>query len=376
MIAPALAPPLGQLAPVQMLRAVAALAVAFAHTQHHAAAAAAKAGAGFAGSHILPWDAGVDLFFIISGFIMVHASAGLAGQPGAGKVFLLRRLVRIVPLYWLCLSAYLVLAGLFAAGGPALPLGTGNVLASYLFWPRDVFGDGHARPLYDLGWTLNYEMLFYAIFALGLTLPRRLALPAIVLALGALVLLGQLVQGLPVPLRFWSQPIVLEFVLGMALAQAHAQGLRLARPVALGLVLLGLGLLMVDPAGLMAKPEGSILPNDARRLLGWGLPAAMIFAGLVLGHGPAGQPGPVQRFAVALGDASYALYLTHPFVIVAWRKLWFGMGLQASLGVWAFMASSLVLATGVALLTFRLFERPLTRALTARLAPPPGAPRG
>ncbi len=183
-----------QLARIQMFRALAALMVVFGHAQHHAILAAEKAGMSFRPSHMLPWEAGVDLFFVISGFIIVHASRGLFGQDGATRTFMLRRLIRIVPLYWLCANAYLLISRQFGSADSQIPQDGWGIVASYLFWPVDLFRDGHARPFYDLGWTLNYEMFFYFVFALSLGLRRQKAVLVVGSLMVAVVGLGLLVR--------------------------------------------------------------------------------------------------------------------------------------------------------------------------------------
>ena len=81
------------------------------HAQHDAATLAERAGGAFAPIAAFPWEAGVDVFFVISGFIMVHASAPLFGTaPGGGRIFLARRIARIVPIYWAVTTLYLAIA--------------------------------------------------------------------------------------------------------------------------------------------------------------------------------------------------------------------------------------------------------------------------
>ncbi|MBA4334995.1 MAG: hypothetical protein C0420_08825, partial [Methylobacterium sp.] len=104
-----LAPALSAILPIQVLRALAAFMVAVHHVQPDAAVLARLAGQPFAGSDLLPWMAGVDIFFVVSGFIMVHASASLFDRPGAPALFLKRRLVRIVPLYWAATTLFLLI---------------------------------------------------------------------------------------------------------------------------------------------------------------------------------------------------------------------------------------------------------------------------
>ncbi|PZN94338.1 MAG: acyltransferase, partial [Hyphomicrobiales bacterium] len=156
---------------MQVLRAIAAFMVAVHHIQADAAVVAPQGGLSPVWRDILPWMAGVDIFFVISGFIMVHASGELFGRPGATRLFLERRIARIVPLYWAATTLFLLIGYVVPAalnsGAPDL----GQIMASYLFWPA-VSTQGLVQPVYSLGWTLNYEMLFYVLFAAALVLPR------------------------------------------------------------------------------------------------------------------------------------------------------------------------------------------------------------
>jgi peptidoglycan/LPS O-acetylase OafA/YrhL len=298
---------------VQGLRAAAALSVAFNHIAHDAIVNGTDPdGAIAAIFRFLPWGAGVDIFFVISGFIIVHASASLfgTGAQGAGT-FLRRRLARIVPLYWIMTFAFLAVlwAGRGAIhgaiGGPAY------IAASFLFlpWPRP---DGLMEPALGLGWTLNYEMFFYAVFALFIALPRHRALACVGFVLGLFVLAGQSVGFATPQLTFWSNPIILEFCAGMGLAQLLAAGVGLPVWLRLGLPLLAITALHFAP------------DPGASRAAVWGIPAVLLVAAAALAPIPATLSRPA-RAVVRLGDASYALYLVHPFVMrflsVFWHKI-------------------------------------------------------
>ncbi len=297
----------GFLPGVQALRAVAALSVAFTHFLHDAIGNGADPDGWLrAAQKFMPWDAGVDIFFVISGFIIVHASAGLFAAPGGWARFIRRRLTRIVPLYWIMTSLFLVV--LFAGpgrihgdiGGPAY------LAASYLFipWPRP---DGVVQPALGLGWTLNYEMFFYAAFAPFLVLRRGLAVGVLVLGFCAFVSFGQVFGFGNTQLAVWSNPIILEFAAGMGLALLEARGFALTRGARLGLIL----------AAVVALHFALLAPPGLRALT-YGLPAAALAAAAVFGS----QPGGGSRFLVRLGDASYAMYLFHPFVMRGVSVLW------------------------------------------------------
>jgi exopolysaccharide production protein ExoZ len=340
-------PAVPRLIVVQALRGLAALSIAMLHALYEAGLLAGAAGLPFAAPAGVPWAAGVDLFFVISGLIMVHASAGLFGRPGARKTFLVRRLARIVPLYWAVTALYLALA----LAAPALlnseVLAPWPVLASFLFIPF-ARPDGVAQPLYSLGWTLNYEMAFYALFAAALAWPRRAAVPALIAALAGLAAIGQL-RAWPQPIAFWTAPIILEFAFGLAIGGLRAGGVALRLPVRIALAAAGLALLGL--AGL----EGAA---PLARPFAWGVPAALIVAAAALGPARAEPRNPVARAAAALGDASYALYLVHPFAIRGVRVAVEGLGVFPALGPWGFVALALAGAVAAAVAVHRGFERP------------------
>jgi peptidoglycan/LPS O-acetylase OafA/YrhL len=192
-----------QILSVQMLRAVAALTVIVGHVQAQSILDTERFGGSFTPTHILPWGAGVDLFFVISGFIMVASSEKLFAAPKGNVTFLARRFARIIPLYWIFATLYIVLKFLAGSDGHPFP-NWPDIVASYAFWPSDTFGDGHPRPFYTLGWTLNYEMFFYILFALFLAFPRDKAVACVTAALAAAVGLGLLFKPGFVPFAFWS----------------------------------------------------------------------------------------------------------------------------------------------------------------------------
>lgn len=330
--------------------------VAVHHVQPDAALLAARAGQGFARNDLLPWMAGVDIFFVVSGFIMVHASGDLLGRAGAPRLFLSRRIARIVPLYWAATTLFLlvglVLPAALNSGVPDLT----QIAASYLFWPA-VSAQGLVHPIYSLGWTLNYEMLFYVLFAAGLALPARWSLPAVALMLGLLVAAERAAGPLPLPFGFWGQPIVLEFAAGMGIAVLRRKGLRLAGPWRLVVAAVGLAVLLVAAHGPgPEEPWGSTL---------WrGSAAVLLVLAAACGRERAAPPSVPVRALAAVGDASYALYLVHPFVIRGMREVFLRLGLASPA---LYVALALAGAVVAALLVYRLFETPMTRLMRRRL---------
>jgi exopolysaccharide production protein ExoZ len=303
--------------------------------------------------------AGVDLFFVISGFIIVYASEPLFGTRAGSQVFFLRRLIRIVPLYWTITAVFIVFfladRNGFAAAIAAYNTSIDTIIASFMFlpFPRP---DGTMFPLHPLGWTLNYEVFFYAIFAGAVILPRQCAVVAIGILFTLIVAAGHIFAPLPQPFAYWSDPIILEFCFGMILALAYLNGVRLPPAASYGLLV---GAIVAFAATAF---WGIDLPW---RTIEWGLPATALLGGFVLSR-EAGRPGILGRSFLFLGNASYSLYLLHPIVfIVAGRILFNRIGPAG--GPWAWAVLLFVLSLTAAALCYLLFEKPATRALQRRL---------
>ena len=335
------------------------------HAAYDADTVAARAGiAPLAPDRFFDFGFGIHLFFVISGFIMLRTARGFGSARGAAT-FVARRVIRVVPLYWLMTS--LVLVG--TAVAPALlntpPGGPAVVLGSFLFVPVLRAG-GELRPVLGQGWTLDYEMFFYALFALAMLLPRRTAVPALAAVLVGLVVLGRLVPAPVAAVAVWTDGLLLEFLFGLGLAIAAERGIALRAGPAGAAVLLGaVAAVALGPAGGAA----GLLPA----WVAGGLPAALVVGGCVLGP-PWKRPLPVLALA-ALGDASYSLYLSHPFAVRLLRAAWLGLA-PAGGAPWLFLglACAAALATGQAL--HRRVERPMTDWLQrrSRLAGPEARP--
>ena len=295
---PAEPPPRATLLNVQTLRALAAFMVVCVHIQALALMAGAPAKVTEAG------NAGVDLFFVISGFIMVFTTGRKPMGPAA---FFGARLRRIAPLYWSVTLAVFLVARLAPSLVQNTPTDLGRLLASILFLP-DLRPDGTMRPVVFVGWTLNFEMAFYVLFALGLAARRRwLGIVGTVGALIAAVAWGQAVHPAEPVLGFYTQPMALEFALGMLLGLAWP---RLKPPpwAKWPLVLAGVAAFAL----MLAAPE---LWPGMDRLIAFGLPAGVIVAACLMLEL---QGWAIRwRWVKALGAASYAVYLSHFFVTQA-----------------------------------------------------------
>ena len=349
---------------IQILRACAALMIVIYHCGIETGRLSGAAGGGKLFDEV-PWGSGVPLFFAISGFIMVVTSARAFGSWSAALDFMRRRLIRIVPLYWLvttfALVGILVMPSLSKAP-PGDPL---YVVASYLFWPYMRL-TGDIRPLATPGWTLNLEMLFYVVFAASLLFRRRVGLSLLFASLGLLV--AARVSGLlpGVALNFWGDPIILGFLLGAAVGIAYVNGLRLSGLSAVMLTAIGFAIIF-----LSWIPSGA--EDTLARRLAEAAPATLVLIAVALGP-QINEARKLWRPALLIGDASYSLYLVQEFLLrlqsLGWHK-----APTTVLPLWMFIPVGIALTLLVSLTMYRYFEKPVTVWLNgigkrkARLAP-------
>ncbi|HVY90382.1 MAG TPA: acyltransferase [Hyphomonadaceae bacterium] len=316
---------------LQYLRALAALGVLVFHAADRR------------GVHLFDLgQMGVDLFFVISGFVMWLTSERVERTPGQ---FFAERIARIAPTYWL---ATLLVLGLWTAGvrqgltHPELM----HTLKSFLFIPAQYPGKEAIYPLLIPGWTLNYEMFFYALFALSLGLEKRLRLTVMTAVLCGLAAYGGLSKPEGAIAVTYTNPILLEFLAGMWIAAAWTRWTKPSAMVALGVMALGVALV----------PTLSNMWPGAPRLLMWGLPAGLIVLGAVLferGAKVASLP-----WLLLLGDASYSIYLWHFPSNPIWDRIAHALHAPEPVAISAMIAGGV----GLGLAMYTLVELPARRA--------------
>lgn len=290
---------------------------------------------------------GVDIFFVISGFIICHMART---READWRLFLVRRIERIVPLYWLISGATFVLIAVAHVSRTAAgAVSTGDLLRSLAFvqWTSGP----SAPPVIFVGWSLEFEMYFYIAFAIALMLTRR---PADVVAgvLAAGVAAGNLLfPTASVSIAgFLVNPIILEFVLGIVIAQALHD--RRVSPWLLAIV--ALALVTTSPGGWGVRVWQGGVPGALLVIA-----ALWLDARFPLRHA-------VWRVAVRLGDASYSLYLAQGLAISGCCRLLAKVWPTLGAGWGIFLVALLAVALGY--LCHSLIERPLAR-LTRRWRP-------
>jgi exopolysaccharide production protein ExoZ len=334
---------------LQYARGGAALAVVMFH-----AILSFVTGFGTAGAK-LPWigASGVDVFFVISGFVMWTSTQGRTMRVAD---FYRRRLIRIVPLYWIFTTIVLLLALFAPAMFRSIRLDPSHVAASYMFLPwinpgiqTGTFSDTMV-PLLVPGWSLNFEIYFYLIFGLALLAPARWRLVAAVGLILAITGLCWSLRGQSSILRFYASPMILEFIAGILIAHWAATAAPAAAPRRLAGIVLALGSPAVLLVELASRPAAGVV-------------GAILILALV-GYERAGT---VRRIPLLqlIGDASYSIYLTHVLVIGVVRAVWLRVPFAYTVDPTAieclFVLSCLLLSTIVGTATHYLLERPLLK---------------
>lgn len=306
-----------------------------------------------------PWasalgNLGVEVFFAISGFIMLHTTRDDFSK-GRTTQFWLRRIWRIVPIYWLATMIY---AARLTVGGEApSPV---DLIKSLLFIPY-LSSHGDIRPIYPVGWTLNYEMLFYLLFGLALMFRRLVGEALLCGVLLALVGLGLLLSwghdASPI-LTFISSPIVLFFLLGVAVR--HAADFSAAEVIGRSSWVTGGALLLVNLVLAVAWPGAGTLVVSLL-IIGTVLPIS------VVGIEPTGRAATVSH---GIGDASYSIYLSHLFLLGPTTKMWVALRLPVT--AWPlYLVIMIPICALAGWAVHRYIERPMLAFIKPFLIRPP-----
>lgn len=268
---------------IQALRAFAALNVVF----YHIIGASITYNISASGFHILKeWGQnGVDIFFVISGFIMVFVQEK---NRKSSFEFIKNRVERIVPVYWLLTLAFLSLAFIIPSAFNSLNISSSKIINSFLFIEDWMSKE---MPILYVGWTLEYEMLFYIIFALSLFIKNKILSYS---TMGIALVVLPLVTSLDL--------IILEFAFGMLCAFVFLR----FKPKN-GLLIAGLGFLLLC--------SSILFDYEVHRSVKWGIPSFFIVLGLL------SIKQTKNKISIYLGNASYSIYLIQVFTIPLFYKI-------------------------------------------------------
>lgn len=279
-------------------------------------------------------ESGVDIFFVLSGFIILHTQ--LQNKRSLWK-FLKLRMIRIVPIYWLVslilVACYLIFPpSVFNSETPSI-----EWIFQSLFFISSM-NSSVTAPIVGVGWTLELEMLFYCLFAFSLFF-NNWSKSYIFLFLSLLLII-----------LCTSKFILFEFLFGMLVAIAFNK-IKLHHKYGLTIFIFGFLFLLA-----------SINLNDQvymNRVIIWGVPSSIIIFGLIY----AKQYNNI--LFKSLGDASYSIYLIHAFTISAFYKLISLINISINNDYIAFVCLFFTILFGAA--TYSYIEKPLTSFIRSKL---------
>lgn len=328
---------------LQNLRALAAYAVVFFHLLENLN----NPSAWYIGKMPIG-AAGVDIFFVLSGFVMVYVTKE-SETPGR---FIAKRIARIVPIYWLVSAVWVVLYIIAPVYAGPVDLAPQALINSFLFlpyFPEDVL----QPPILIVGWTLNMEIAFYICFAISLFAPSKYRIASLFLIiLGGGYACYALGQG--TAWSFYGSTLIIEFLIGCLIALAlKAKSLQ--------------AFWNKTPYwtfGIMAC-AGFVYTafnlNHFDRLIGFGIPAALLV--LAVAQNDIFNGNVKRGFVTSLGDASYSAYLIHaPLITMAFAvgNLLFADSVMKDVFIWVAVLSGTIVG---AYISYIVIEKPMNNLL-------------
>ena len=345
---------------LQSLRGIAALLVVLAHSYYFLQSTKYD---DLAKSMLLPGAMGVDIFFLISGFIMTITTQNNDGSLITTATFLIKRFLRVWPIY-----AILTIAAVFLlrpSGFLNYPAGQIALIKSLLFLPVDPSTPPYFGLAYGLGWTLNFEMYFYAVLGLSLLAKNYrwevfyswifITIIVIPLITSGMVSLS-VKHDYHLSLTYINQitnPIILLFVAGVIVGKLYLSEFEIKNKVNARL----LSALTVIVA--LAWTYSGI-PNF-HGILGWGLPITIAFLTIAISSKTLSFNPPA--WTIWIGEISYSLYLSHRLTQVSSTKVLVFLGVERFGQTWLFVILTTLLSILMASIFYYLVEKKISVAI-------------
>jgi exopolysaccharide production protein ExoZ len=295
----------------------------------------------------------ITIFFAISGFLMVQ----ITPQHETFSWFMAKRAARIVPLYWLSLTLVLISTALVSWSFSSANLSLPSILSAYGFlpWPD---ANGNLLPILGVGWTLNYEILFYILFGVAMMLPQKWQMIGLFSMMGAVMLGARIFAGDNFYGRFYGDTVMFDFAAGAALA--HFVNWKPVTAFIKRTSMLSFALV----AGILwFVIEFTVPYSAAPTQWRYWIPAMMIMFAAV-GQDLHRKPTP-KSFLTYLGDAGYSTYLLHLFILMAVGPIWFRIFGTDLLSSVMLLPAMLAITLVVSIISYEYFEKPTNNGLRA-----------
>lgn len=296
---------------------------------------------------------GVDLFFVISGFIMIAVTRGKFQNLKQATRFLYHRASRIYPTYWFY---SLLVLGVFLFKPTLVNSSQGNevnILASFLLLPSEKL------PLVMVGWTLIHEMYFYLVYFIFLLLVAEKHLMKALVSWVLAIVMVNIYFELNGPIeKLIFHPLTIEFVMGCFLGIYFSRTINKNkyRNSLLFLAASAVFIASIYGHNLYQSYTGHIEPQNWWRVLIFGIPAIII----VFCFLSAERNGFIIHSSIGnIGDASYSIYLSHILTLSAAGRAWSEVSLDSVSDNLVILPTLMILVVAVGMLSFRYIEKPL-----------------
>lgn len=338
---------------VQVLRGVASLLVVLLHTTINSKDILNK---DFCDNFFFFGGSGVDIFFVLSGFIITYSCGKGLTQPGKLLPFIRRRAVRIFPTYWIIITLFILIQLVLPAFYRThYPLSFSNICSTLFLLPGHTMVNG-------VSWTLSYELFFYLLFSLAFLLPNKKLAFALSMLYALIIITIPLLGHDPENGNSWikllTYPMNVEFFMGVLAAVLIP---RIPAGLCLPLILTGSLLFLTE--GILADHNYQLLPNAFNRVVVFGIPSFLMIVGLVKFE--LTKNVTIHNILLSLGEASYSLYLLHLPVIVACMKIIGRFNIQNDLILHGLLLLMIIGICYVSILFFKWIERPIISKLNA-----------
>jgi peptidoglycan/LPS O-acetylase OafA/YrhL len=339
---------------IQALRILAATMVVFGHTQGFVARLQGRYGIDEAWLNLVvpvgTGACGVDIFFVISGFVMALVTNDMHKRKRAVTDFIQKRLIRILPCYWIWTGVFVFLLFFFPQFFTTHIFSVKETIMSFLLIPYAPTGNNES-PVLAVGWTLSYEIYFYTLVCIGILFSRK----TFIVGLGIFFFITTVIfpqRHGPIS-NLTANPLLWEFYGGVLIFEFYKTKKRLP-------VMFSLSLSILAIVAFWCFAEQS---NTHLRFVFWGIPAFALVLSCVCLEKELGRR--VPKIVVFGGDSSYTLYLSHCVTVPGMGKAFAMAGLHKILPpdvqIVFYTAASVVL--GAAL--YAGMEKPLLNRLRA-----------
>ncbi|EFL4479637.1 acyltransferase [Escherichia fergusonii] len=279
---------------------------------------------------------GVDIFFVISGYVIYSS---FMSKPKSAWKFISDRIIRIVPIYWLYTMLFLVVTLNFTTPFTSNVYEINNLLSSLFFIPSTNPAGG-LFPTLTVGWTLNFEMVFYMIFFFSILIKSKNIAAFLLISI---VVLNSL-SSIGITNYFYADAVIYEFSLGVIIGYLHRNS-----------DILNSRAIFAPSALILVMFTLMCTTDENQRVIAWGIPSAIIVACCISINDKACVP----KFILLLGNSSYSLYLVHKVILSAIIYPVIGGYLSFSN---AFLLS-IVLSVVLSVLSYKFIELPITKTI-------------